>query len=424
MTFASMPLSPASVHGPALRWRLLAIGTAVAAIVVPAAGLFVFGPRAESRARADLVETLNTRAEIGAATVSRWADDALRDARLAASYPSAIELLRAAEPPHTTESHLIEALQPFVGIKGYGQVLIVRDGQVVARAANRSTSPACIVFPAAGRATAVGLHRHEDGSTWVTFAARIGVPLAGHPAVLLEQPATDYLFGLLSRSPVPFQSAESNLLGRDGEGFSVLSPLKFGADPRAAATIPAGSAMARALRGGNEQRREAAADYRGVETFIAGHAGRRHAVARHPESGRVRGVGCAASDDSNHHRRVERRGLVGGARGGRGPPLAAAAARCRGAHGNNNEPARSSITPAIRSSFSRPKDVWCMPTGAPTSSTATPPAVCSGAASSTISCRPTTGRRFGRGSPPRPRRARSWPRRTIAALTDRSPPSR
>ncbi len=271
MTFASMPLSPASVHGPALQWRLLAIGTAVAAIVVPAAGLFVFGPRAESRARADLVETLNTRAEIRAATVSRWADDALRDARLAASYPSAIELLRAAEPPHTTESHLIEALQPFVGIKGYGQVLIVRDGQVVARAANRSTSPACIVFPAAGRATAVGLHRHEDGSTWVTFAARIGVPLAGHPAVLLEQPATDNLFGLLSRSPVPFESAESNLLGRDGEGFSVLSPLKFGADPRAAATIPAGSAMARVLRGGNEQRREAAADYRGVETFIAGH---------------------------------------------------------------------------------------------------------------------------------------------------------
>ena len=98
MTFASMPLSPASVHGPALRWRLLAIGTVVAAIVVPAAGLFVFGPRAESRARADLVETLNTRAEIRAATVSRWADDALRDARLVASYPSAIELLRAADP--------------------------------------------------------------------------------------------------------------------------------------------------------------------------------------------------------------------------------------------------------------------------------------------------------------------------------------
>ena len=82
---------------PPFGWRLLAIGTVVAALVVPVAGL-LFCPRAESRARADLVETLNSRAEIRAATVSRWADDALRDARLVASYPSAIELLRAADP--------------------------------------------------------------------------------------------------------------------------------------------------------------------------------------------------------------------------------------------------------------------------------------------------------------------------------------
>ena len=135
-----MPLSPESVRPPALGWRLLAIALAIAAILVPAAGLFVYTPRAEARARDELVEMLNTRAEIRASGISRWADDGLRDARLIASYPSAIALLREGTALPGTESHLIDALQPFVAIKGYGQVLIVRGGQVMARAANRSSS--------------------------------------------------------------------------------------------------------------------------------------------------------------------------------------------------------------------------------------------------------------------------------------------
>jgi PAS domain S-box-containing protein len=263
-----MPLSPESVHPPALGWRLLAIGLAIAAILVPAAGLFVYTPRAESRARDELVEMLNTRAENRASGISRWADDALRDARLIASYPSAIALLREGTALPGTESHLIDALQPFVAIKGYGQVLIVRDGQVLAQAANRSTSPGCVIFPTPSQTTAVGLHTHEDGSTWVTFAARIDVPLPGNPAVLLEQPATNHLFGLLARSPLPFQTTESTLIAREGEGFRYLSPLRNGADRRTA-TIPADSAMARLLRGGAGAQRGTAADYRGAPTFVA-----------------------------------------------------------------------------------------------------------------------------------------------------------
>ena len=63
-------------------------------LAVPVAGLLIYRPRAEARARAELVETLNRRAEIRAAAISRWADVGLRDAQLVANYPSAVELLR------------------------------------------------------------------------------------------------------------------------------------------------------------------------------------------------------------------------------------------------------------------------------------------------------------------------------------------
>jgi two-component system, cell cycle sensor histidine kinase and response regulator CckA len=92
MTFASMPRRHDPVRRRALGWRVLAFAMVAAALVAPAAGLLIFGPRAEARAPAALVESFNTRAEIRAATVQ-----------------------------------------------------IVRDGQIVARAANRPTSPGFVV---------------------------------------------------------------------------------------------------------------------------------------------------------------------------------------------------------------------------------------------------------------------------------------
>jgi len=265
-----MSLSPESVHRPAPGWRLLAIGAAIAALAVPVAGLVIYRPRAEARARAELVETLRSRAEIRAAAISRWADVGLRDAQLVANYPSAIELLRTPQPSAAIESHLVEALRPFVGIKGYGQVLLVRDGQVVARAANRSTSPACLVVPDTGGQTAVGLHKHEDGRTWATFAARIALPGRRDAAVLLEQPASDYLFAALSRSPLPYASTESSLVEPHGAGFIYLTPLKSDGQQNGTQTIEAGSPMARLLQGRRASSATTVPDYRGVETFVAG----------------------------------------------------------------------------------------------------------------------------------------------------------
>ena len=279
-----MPHSPESVHRPAPGWRLLAIGAAIAALAVPVAGLLIYRPRAEARARAELVETLNRRAEIRAAAISRWADVGLRDAQLVANYPSAIELLRTPQPSAAAESHLVKTLRPFVGIKGYGQVLIVRDGQVVARAANRSTSPECLVVPGTGGQTAVGLHTHEDGRIWATFAARIALSGRRDAAVLLEQPASDYLFAALSRSPLPYASTESNLVEPHGTGFIYLTPLKSSGQRGGTQTIEAGSPMARLLQG---RRPSSAATRTGLSRrrdVRRGKPGRRHAVAGDVES--------------------------------------------------------------------------------------------------------------------------------------------
>ena len=265
-----MSLSPESVHRPAPGWRLLAIGAAIAALAVPVAGLVIYRPRAEARARAELAETLRSRAEIRAAAISRWADVGLRDAQLVANYPSAIELLRTPQPSAAIESHLVETLRPFVGIKGYGQVLVVRDGQVVARAANRSTSPDCLVVPHTGGRTAVGLHKHEDGRIWATFAARIALPGRHEAAVVLEQPASDYLFAALSRSPLPYASTESSLVEPHGAGFIYLTPLKSHVQRAGTETIEAGSPMARLLQDRRASSATTVPDYRGVETFVAG----------------------------------------------------------------------------------------------------------------------------------------------------------
>jgi PAS domain S-box-containing protein len=93
-----MSLSSKSVHRPPTGRRLLAIATIAAAILVPVAGLLVFGLRAEARARAGLAKSLNAGGERRAAAVSRWAE-------------------------------------------------VVRNGQVVARAANRSSSPDSVNSP-------------------------------------------------------------------------------------------------------------------------------------------------------------------------------------------------------------------------------------------------------------------------------------
>jgi two-component system cell cycle sensor histidine kinase/response regulator CckA len=272
-----MPLSsPVVVQRPALGWRILVAVILATALALPLAGLLIFRPRAEADARRQINLALRTRVDARIATLGRWADDALKDARMVASDPSVLELVRGngrsgavfygrASP--SNEVHLIDALQPYVTIKGYGQVLVVQHGQIVARAANRPASPVCTIFPPGGSATGFGLHEHNDGRKWVTFAARARGPFAGDPFVILEQPATDYLYPLLSRSSMGLQSAESYLLSDEGARFRYLSPLKF-AGPRLFATIAADSVEASALRQRAEQSLdEPMADYRGVPTL-------------------------------------------------------------------------------------------------------------------------------------------------------------
>ncbi len=272
-----MPLSPTVVQRPALGWRILVAVILALAVALPLAGLVIFRPRAEADARQQINIALRTRADARIATLARWADDALKDARLVASSPSVLELVRTngrsngavfygrASP--SNEAHLIDALQPFVTIKGYGQLLVVQHGQIVARAANRPAAPACTIFPPGGSATSLGLHEHTDGRKWVTFAARARGPFTGDPFVVLEQAATEYLYALLARSSMGLQSAESYLLNDEGARFRYVSPLKF-AGPQLFATIASDSVEASALRHRAEHSLdEPMADYRGVPTL-------------------------------------------------------------------------------------------------------------------------------------------------------------
>jgi PAS domain S-box-containing protein len=259
--------------------RALAIGGAGLFVLLAALAVLAFAWRL-SREAAGLWEgRLTAMADDRQAAVERWITDGLASAGEVSRYPT-ITYLAAGRPPgprpfdaeEGPEEHVRQLLRQLVQTHGFANAWFVqRDGRI-----QISPSP-----DADGSEVAEVADRvvREKGSlveiidspagVAVAFASAVMAPngeAAG--AVVLLSRAEAWLFPLMRRAPLPSQTLETLLVGRNGPDVVYLSPPRMASwsPPRRAGAE--GRAMAVAAPGGHSVLGELE-DYRGERVLAA-----------------------------------------------------------------------------------------------------------------------------------------------------------
>ncbi len=232
-----MPLAARSkISGPRLR-----VAAALVLVALAVSANRAWARRLEAQAVARWRAQLSDAADDGAEALDRWLRDRLGDARVVASYPTAIYLATGAvgEPRpfpagRGPRAHLSDLLGTVVAARDYsGAWLVGAGGELLASATPEPVDPALVGLAPKERESVTA--RIDGGRFRVLASAPVRRDGTDRPpaigTVLLVSDGRRALAGLLPRSAVGSRSGESVLVVRTGDQLAYLSPLRGARTP-------------------------------------------------------------------------------------------------------------------------------------------------------------------------------------------------
>ncbi len=190
----------------------------------------------EHRQHALNYELMAARVDTIAAYLARQVDDWYRErvndstalAAALADRPDVMHALREGSPcPNSVASWLVSATNTY----GYSGVLLINRRGV--RVLNAGRHLEQHIDTLAARAIQAGvylfgdIHTHSDGSQGLAYLAPI-ISAAGRPegVLVLQVDPDDSLYPSIMQWPIPTQTGETLLIGRDGDKLRILNPLR------------------------------------------------------------------------------------------------------------------------------------------------------------------------------------------------------
>ncbi|MFA6957746.1 MAG: ATP-binding protein [Thermoanaerobaculia bacterium] len=254
---------------------------AIAFVIVAGMTLALFAavvlPRQWRDARRSWEHELSSHADLYEAVTVVWVADRLAAARAIAALPRVVESLQG-PVSDADAARLVALLGTFASANVFDEIVLYGgDGRSwSSRSRERSQSEAgCAVAARRAmelRSALVDIHRHEPGEIEVVFCAPVIVPWQEAPAgaVILETPASRWLYPFFASKTTSGRGTEALLVERHGQFVRFLTPLDNSSSPALAThrdiAIP-GLAGAIAVEQGSASGEFV--DYRGVPVLAA-----------------------------------------------------------------------------------------------------------------------------------------------------------
>ena len=258
------------------RWLIMVV---IGLVVAVAVGGYLFYRDQSEGARSAAEDQLHSIAQLKIDQIAQWRDEELADAAAISGSPLAAELvLRWLESGQAAdEAQILSWLETLRDNYQYSGITLADPAGAPLLALDASTGvlteagvSGIRAAVASGQPVLTDLHFDVDGTIHIDTIAPLFAPKqdgSTEPlgAVVLHQPASEFLYPLVQSWPTPSETAEILLVRREGDSVVFLNQLRFEDDtalrlsfPLTEADLPAVMAVE------GDQGFVEAADYRGV----------------------------------------------------------------------------------------------------------------------------------------------------------------